>query len=156
MMNGLRRYVEDSGYSVKRLEYQGLRRVLGQSGSETPPDIDWMMDNVKGNTLVLLGVGWYDKDGAVYTRDGGHWITLAGHINVWDTIYITDPSSRSDNAYGPGKLESVPMERMSGSELVRIGTKNYSANNIYELTGCLLYTSPSPRDQRGSRMPSSA
>ena len=25
-----------------------------------------------------------------------------------------------------------------------------------KLTGCLLYTSPSPRDQRGSRMPSSA
>ena len=25
-----------------------------------------------------------------------------------------------------------------------------------ELDGCLLYTSPSPRDQRGSRMPSSA
>ena len=25
-----------------------------------------------------------------------------------------------------------------------------------ELGGCLLYTSPSPRDQRGSRMPSSA
>ena len=24
------------------------------------------------------------------------------------------------------------------------------------LEGCLLYTSPSPRDQRGSRMPSSA
>ena len=24
------------------------------------------------------------------------------------------------------------------------------------LSGCLLYTSPSPRDQRGSRMPSSA
>ena len=24
------------------------------------------------------------------------------------------------------------------------------------MTGCLLYTSPSPRDQRGSRMPSSA
>ena len=26
----------------------------------------------------------------------------------------------------------------------------------YEVVGCLLYTSPSPRDQRGSRMPSSA
>ena len=26
----------------------------------------------------------------------------------------------------------------------------------YSLKGCLLYTSPSPRDQRGSRMPSSA
>ena len=27
---------------------------------------------------------------------------------------------------------------------------------IYMSNGCLLYTSPSPRDQRGSRMPSSA
>ena len=41
--------------------------------------------------------------------------------------------------------------------------KNYSARNkklitiISEISkGCLLYTSPSPRDQRGSRMPSSA
>ena len=28
--------------------------------------------------------------------------------------------------------------------------------NCYRICGCLLYTSPSPRDQRGSRMPSSA
>ena len=27
---------------------------------------------------------------------------------------------------------------------------------VTQYTGCLLYTSPSPRDQRGSRMPSSA
>ena len=27
---------------------------------------------------------------------------------------------------------------------------------IWQYTSCLLYTSPSPRDQRGSRMPSSA
>ena len=31
-----------------------------------------------------------------------------------------------------------------------------SVEGIDELQGCLLYTSPSPRDQRGSRMPSSA
>ena len=29
-------------------------------------------------------------------------------------------------------------------------------NGMFGLLGCLLYTSPSPRDQRGSRMPSSA
>ena len=28
--------------------------------------------------------------------------------------------------------------------------------NIPQVSTCLLYTSPSPRDQRGSRMPSSA
>ena len=29
-------------------------------------------------------------------------------------------------------------------------------NGDYDISTCLLYTSPSPRDQRGSRMPSSA
>ena len=36
---------------------------------------------------------------------------------------------------------------------IEYGTKGYSGK-IYQ--SCLLYTSPSPRDQRGSRMPSSA
>ena len=30
------------------------------------------------------------------------------------------------------------------------------ALNVASISSCLLYTSPSPRDQRGSRMPSSA
>ena len=39
--------------------------------------------------------------------------------------------------------------------------KNTNAKTVLQLggeitKGCLLYTSPSPRDQRGSRMPSSA
>ena len=33
---------------------------------------------------------------------------------------------------------------------------NLDNNNIEANAGCLLYTSPSPRDQRGSRMPASA
>ena len=33
---------------------------------------------------------------------------------------------------------------------------NLSTNSMNDKLGCLLYTSPSPRDQRGSRMPSSA
>ena len=38
-------------------------------------------------------------------------------------------------------------------------TQGVTADGIYEerkKSTCLLYTSPSPRDQRGSRMPSSA
>ena len=38
--------------------------------------------------------------------------------------------------------------------------ENYHEKIVYEeiadFAACLLYTSPSPRDQRGSRMPSSA
>ena len=33
---------------------------------------------------------------------------------------------------------------------------SYSVQSVDEREICLLYTSPSPRDQRGSRMPSSA
>ena len=39
--------------------------------------------------------------------------------------------------------------------LVLIPSSNYTYL-IYHFIPCLLYTSPSPRDQRGSRMPSSA
>ena len=38
------------------------------------------------------------------------------------------------------------------------GPEDYTLelSNVTSTSGCLLYTSPSPRDQRGSRMPSSA
>ena len=34
--------------------------------------------------------------------------------------------------------------------------ENYPSTFEQDVSNCLLYTSPSPRDQRGSRMPSSA
>ena len=39
---------------------------------------------------------------------------------------------------------------------IRGDSFNIAFRGYEELTTCLLYTSPSPRDQRGSRMPSSA
>ena len=42
-------------------------------------------------------------------------------------------------------------------ELLKVEWKNDRVKKeIEDLNTCLLYTSPSPRDQRGSRMPSSA
>ena len=49
-----------------------------------------------------------------------------------------------------GKLVN-PLERNHISEFLDVGVRS-----INSLLTCLLYTSPSPRDQRGSRMPSSA
>ena len=49
-------------------------------------------------------------------------------------------------------------ESMSLQELLAYATDEERAefNNMWLGYTCLLYTSPSPRDQRGSRMPSSA
>ena len=60
----------------------------------------------------------------------------------------------------PPKLMQVPIERASkkkpflgGFRSKKTGAEFHHACSIGT---CLLYTSPSPRDQRGSRMPSSA
>ena len=48
--------------------------------------------------------------------------------------------------------QSAKISTTKGKEVL-----NFCANNYLGLSShCLLYTSPSPRDQRGSRMPSSA
>ena len=45
----------------------------------------------------------------------------------------------------------------SGFEQLESALKEGKSEDLMKyLTTCLLYTSPSPRDQRGSRMPSSA
>ena len=41
-------------------------------------------------------------------------------------------------------------------DAARDAAKDIRGTALDQLTSCLLYTSPSPRDQRGSRMPSSA
>ena len=49
-------------------------------------------------------------------------------------------------------IEAVPEEKL-------VALKNVTYNEPFfegHFPSCLLYTSPSPRDQRGSRMPSSA
>ena len=46
-----------------------------------------------------------------------------------------------------------------GAHIIAVGRTGADLESLAQETGCdtcLLYTSPSPRDQRGSRMPSSA
>ena len=50
------------------------------------------------------------------------------------------------------------LRRLDGDALAAALTTHVAPATapVADLQGCLLYTSPSPRDQRGSRMPSSA
>ena len=62
-------------------------------------------------------------------------------------------------AIGPLRAAAITQcgghEQIDGCEFQSF--ENYRANNIVkDITACLLYTSPSPRDKRQSRMPSSA
>ena len=58
-------------------------------------------------------------------------------------------------------LQSLPDEILVGIDIDaerphRVEVEHYFSGDEVHNQLCLLYTSPSPRDQRGSRMPSSA
>ena len=68
-------------------------------------------------------------------------------------------SQRADILKGIYLLnENILKRRLLNGERIILGVKVDNSFKIIEdtLNPCLLYTSPSPRDQRGSRMPSSA
>ena len=70
-----------------------------------------------------------------------------------DKIVIANKKFNSRLIVGTGKYKSMSecakAIKLSGAEIVTVAVRRVNIT-------CLLYTSPSPRDQRGSRMPSSA
>ena len=54
-----------------------------------------------------------------------------------------------------GLIEEIPVASLTGLMFVVV-VKTFYWKSFIMYKSCLLYTSPSPRDQRGSRMPSSA
>ena len=64
------------------------------------------------------------------------------------------PASHSEESYLVGDMGSLVYPVYGGIEDWGYGATYGSLLII--IRNCLLYTSPSPRDQRGSRMPSSA
>ena len=75
--------------------------------------------------------------------------TLMGQLNAQDTFW--DVKNFSDS----GSEEPYHMEIRNDTVFVW-GRGTCDEEECMQYYHCLLYTSPSPRDQRGSRMPSSA
>ena len=101
----------------------------------------------------------------------------AAQINQQQQLVIVDPNATNADALvasiledsGQGNVELLTLDPSQDgisqiSELLGSADGRYDAVHIVasgddgevQLGRCLLYTSPSPRDQRGSRMPSSA
>ena len=68
-----------------------------------------------------------------------------------------DHAERMESFYGgqAGAYDDFRKRLLKGRESL-YETLPKPENGVWVDMGCLLYTSPSPRDQRGSRMPSSA
>ena len=79
----------------------------------------------------------------------------------WTGFYIVDPLKPNELVVGPyqGTLGClrIPFGKGVCGACAQRG-ETVIVEDVHKFPGhiCLLYTSPSPRDQRGSRMPSSA
>ena len=88
---------------------------------------------------VAPGIAARTRDGATITRERHHRNPpRRGNSNMRDGC-------------GPLRGHNGALKRRAGVSLLMRGSQQAPVSRA-----CLLYTSPSPRDQRGSRMPSSA
>ena len=85
-------------------------------------------------------------------------LTRISHLYIEAELKTKDPISFSwDPKFGPVVVRQMGVQN-GITQFLQNGDKSdliYFNDNV-QYTNCLLYTSPSPRDQRGSRMPSSA
>ena len=142
------------------LDRNDMREIISKEVGVPLHDVEMMEGRLSGSDFSLNatqsaedeGREWIDAledDGpqAAETVENNHdnatlrqWLLSAlGDLNDRERFIVRERKMRDD----PRTLESL------GTEL------GLSKERVRQLD-CLLYTSPSPRDQRGSRMPSSA
>ena len=91
---------------------------------------------------LLIPLSYVARPASVEPQSGGHIANLRDEFRLSQgQMTEVDPASETM------KLASLGMRGVAVNLLWMQAT---------EYKNCLLYTSPSPRDQRGSRMPSSA
>ena len=129
------------------------------------PDITPLGDQVACDSYVLPAIGGTNLTGneAYYTGTGG----TGTQYNAGDlftdagttTLYIYDETGTTPNCFDE---ESFTVTINLTPDITPLGDQVVCDSYVLpaiggtNLTGCLLYTSPSPRDATLSRMPSSA
>ena len=111
------------------------------------------------NVLEELGYNVASPHLRERSPDLGYNELATGTIDVWANAWMPGHTFWFDDALPDGSVIGDNIEVFDGSLMPGGGAQGFlitkawaDANNIT----CLLYTSPSPRDKRQSRMPSSA
>ena len=93
------------------------------------------------------------------SHESGHAVGLS-HQSRYDGVNCATPVEQYNSGIGTGEVSWAPI--MGNSYYKNMtnwnnGPTPYGCTNLQDnLSTCLLYTSPSPRDRQKSRMPSSA
>lgn len=126
IIRGLKKYIEQRGYSIRRLDYQGWRKTPAEiTVSEAIPLLRWIQEGIIGKSSVWLNIGWYSYDPVKrdYARFDGHWVTLVGYGQDKDKkpdpqiLILHDPSLRTGSGFSNQyvKVGTVQQGRLSGN-----------------------------------------
>ena len=120
-----------------------------------PPGCDWTLQNSTDQTTTFHWIrkAYQAVDGldspVAFVSDEGTATTVAmpDTDGAWKTTRFVDPADMRHDMH-------VNIVTFQPGGVIPFAETHVMEHGLYVL--CLLYTSPSPRDQRGSRMPSSA
>ncbi|MGD8913159.1 MAG: hypothetical protein PVI97_07950 [Candidatus Thiodiazotropha sp.] len=100
LIRGVERYVKEVFGGYRELKYSGWRNAPKEYRSIfKQPTIDYMRSALNQNGAAWLNVGWYkyDQQNEVFTRVGGHWVTLVGYES--GELVIHDPAPQAGNGF---------------------------------------------------------
>ena len=148
-------YSEDGG------RYQSASIIIAQYGGIRNTSFHRQLVKAKDSTCVRL-VPRHLRTMVNVAQEENNEVPIAV-VNGPDPVVLLAAAMSFDEPLDELRVAAALHERLYGSQLEVVELPNgivVPAISEYameaRITTCLLYTSPSPRDQRGSRMPSSA
>ena len=112
-------------------------------------DMDGYTDESRSRPVPLTSVDDCPDTFLFYSNDPSRgYFQYRCDVQTTVTTWLYDPSD--------GRLLNFDRPPSCSGDFWRFSQVSGEFETFRNASGCLLYTSPSPRDQRGSRMPSSA
>lgn len=81
LLVGLERYLRSTGWSYRRLEYQGWRGHPYRFSTRVKvPSLDFIREALEQGGVAVIHAGWYApvRWHRAHRRHGGHWLTVTG------------------------------------------------------------------------------
>jgi hypothetical protein len=139
LIRGVRAYVKERGYAIRRLECQGWYSPKADA-NQPMPQLDWLKRGMLHNGAVWLSLGFYrfDDTANVYRYQGGHAVTLVGYRpdasgSPGETVLIIhDPSPTAGDSFSN---DSVTARRLTSGTVFSARSRGRPASTCYQLVG---------------------
>jgi hypothetical protein len=77
-------------FAIKHSGWRSCKSVFDDPADLTP---EWIKNNISGNRVQWLNIGWYRREKDHLYRVGGHWLAVVGYRD--GKCYALDPSPRN-------------------------------------------------------------